>query len=235
MLTNRRRDQSPEPFRFDDDVVVPVRCLVVLVRLGATETPSNVPNLSITVALVLALGAFALFAVFVSHIVGMLQPSSVIASILEDGREAIADAYPRGVAREPDDGVPAYRLAFDRTQQGPPRVVTAEREGYVSLVRGEAIVRTAKEANAIVLQVAPIGEYVLPGETLAEVWCEDGEQAVERIRAAFELGQQRTLVQDVAFPIRQLADIALKGLSPGVNDPTTAQNAVQSNRPSSRA
>ena len=56
---------------------------------------------------------------------------------------------------------------------------------------------------------------------------ERDEKLEERLRETFKLDKQRTVVQDVAFPVRQLADIALKGLSPGINDPTTAENAME--------
>ena len=53
------------------------------------------------------------------------------------------------------------------------------------------------------------------------------EEHASSVESCFRLGKQRTNIQDAGFPIRQLADIALKGLSPGINDPTTAQNAME--------
>jgi uncharacterized membrane protein len=82
----------------------------------------------------------------------------------------------------------------------------------------------------LIRQCAPVGAYVLPRQPLAETWLDaDDEVGIveDAVRAGFELGRQRTLVQDLAFPVRQLADIALKGLSPGINDPTTAENAME--------
>ncbi|MGI8945204.1 MAG: DUF2254 family protein [Thermoleophilaceae bacterium] len=80
-------------------------------------------------------------------------------------------------------------------------------------------------------QCVVVGDYVTPTEVLAEVWAEDlpegdREALVATVRDAFVLAQERSLVQDVAFSVRQLSDIALKGLSPGINDPSTAENAM---------
>jgi len=97
----------------------------------------------------------------------------------------------------------------------------------------QAIIAAASASRAVVIQSAAIGSWVLPGESLATIRWTDGAggEAADRlaatVREAFRLGKQRTNVQDVGFPIRQLADIALKGLSPGSNDPTTAQNAIE--------
>ena len=72
------------------------------------------------------------------------------------------------------------------------------------------------------------GRYAIPGTPLATVWPEpaDPELATERALRAMVVGGTRTMQQDVAFGVRQLVDVALKALSPGINDPTTAQDAM---------
>lgn len=204
-------------------------CVVVLVRLGAGDTADAVPSLSVSLAIVLAVVAFGLFAKFISHIIGMLQPSSVIAVISDDGRRSIDHRFPAGIGEEPDDPAEAFAAADRRMRSQVPRLVRAEGSGYLTLMRGQALVGAAASCDGLVRQVAPLGDYVVRGDVLAEVWCGDGlagDDLAGRVSGAFDLGPQRTVVQDVAFPIRQLADIALKGLSPGVNDPTTAENAL---------
>jgi uncharacterized membrane protein len=61
------------------------------------------------------------------------------------------------------------------------------------------------------------------------VWCESDARALsDEVERAFEIADERSVVQDPAFPIRQLADVALRGLSPSLNDPTSAENAMGS-------
>lgn len=203
-----------------------VYCLVVLVRLGALA--EGVPNLSISLAIVLALASFGLFAVFVAHIVNMLQPSSLIAAIERDGRAALDGRYPAGVGEEPPDRLAASAEAQRLMREESAYDVSADREGYFRSIRAEHILEVAAPRNAFVRQLAEVGDYVLPGDLLARVWClpDDAEELTAGVRRAFELGKDRSPVQDFAFPIRQLADVALKGLSPGINDPTTAENAM---------
>ena len=202
-----------------------VYCIVVLVRLGATGQDQPIPDLSISVAVGSALVAFLFFALFISHIVGMLQPSAVIAAIRADGLRTIRDAYPSRIGDEPPPAAAAaaaVRTIVGRTR---PRKVLAESGGFVTLVRGDYLVRAARSADALVRQVRAIGDFVTEGDLLAEVWGGQGSFD-QQVLEAFEIGEERTLVQDVAFPIRQLADIALKALSPGISDPTTSENAI---------
>lgn len=203
-----------------------VYCLAVLVRLDSSSTVAA-PNLAITLAIVLAFVSFALFAVFISHVVEMLQPSRVIAGIVEDAETTAASPYPSGAGRGAEDPV-AARAAIDARTTRPGHDVRATGEGYLAEVWGHDLVTSAQEHDALIVQRAPLGDYVVRGQVLAEVWCGDEarDEMVERVRQAFALQRQRSPAQDIAFPVRQLADIALKGLSPGINDPTTAENAM---------
>lgn len=206
-----------------------IYCLAVLVRLGSTADGQPVPNLSTTFAVILAFVSFVTFAAFIAHIVRLLQPSALIEGIRATGAPIVEAPFPCGLGAEPEDVVAAGRAVAERWTVGSPAEVVAEGAGYVSALRGEAVLTEAAEAGALVAQRVALGEYVAPGTMLAEIWCEDDDRRdalVKTVRAAFVLGSQRTPVQDVGFPLRQLADVALKGLSPGINDPTTAENAM---------
>jgi uncharacterized membrane protein len=206
-----------------------VYCLAVLVRLGSVADGEQVPNLSMTLAIVLAVASFATFAAFIAHIVRLLQPSSIIDGVRQAGRRAVEQPYPHGTSQDPDDVTAAARAVAARRSAAPRRVVQATGEGYVTTIRGARIMSAATGADALVVQRVPVGDYVAPGTALADVWCPDGaalESLQDAVHGAIVLGTQRRPVQDPAFPVRQLADIALKGLSPGVNDPTTAENAI---------
>ena len=215
-----------------------VYCLIVLVRLGVSAESAEPPNLAVSVAILAAVASFVLFAVFIAHIVSMLQPSSVIAAIHADASVVIAERYPRG-AGEPDDSAEAEVGAPVVGCLGPERTATVDsgRQGYLNMVDTARVVAVATSADALVEQLVPIGSWVLPGQPLARLRLrqsgssEDpgrsGKEIASDVERCFRLGKQRTNIQDSAFPIRQLADIALKGLSPGINDPTTAQNAME--------
>lgn len=206
-----------------------VYCIAALTRLGALGD-RQVPSISLAVAILLALVSLALFAVFIAHIVSMLQPSSVIASISADARDELERPYPSGAGGEPEDAEGAIAAAEALTAARPATAVRHPGEGYLTVVRAAELVELAAEADALIRQRSRIGSYVLPDQVVAELWAPPGADSgelAERIVAHFETERQRSLPQDPGFPIRQLADVALKGLSPGVNDPTTASNAIE--------
>ncbi len=207
-----------------------VYCVAVLTRLGASRA-EHVPYLSIALAIVLALTSFGLFALFIGHIANMLQPSSVIASIALDARGELSRPYPAGLGSEAGraDRGEAEAEARRRCSASPGRPVRHRGEGFLVVVRVAEIIELAEREDALVRQRTPVGDYVLPGETVAEVWPREddvAEELADQVGELFQLGSQRTLLQDPGFPIRQLADVALKGLSPGINDPTTVTNAL---------
>ena len=201
-----------------------VYALVVLVRLGGTSE-GNAPALSMTVAVVAAIASFGLFAGFISHIVGMLQPSSIIAGISADARTTLEARFPTRAGAAPEEPDVAWSGVRTRTAT-PGHEVRAQEEGYVSDLEGGALVEASTRYSGLISQRVGLGEYVLPGDVLAEVWADEPDELAGAIRRAFVLSRQRSPLRDIGFPIRQLADVALKGLSPGINDPTTAINAM---------
>ncbi|MCB0857461.1 MAG: DUF2254 domain-containing protein [Solirubrobacterales bacterium] len=204
-----------------------VYCLTLLVRLGVTNGGREVPDLSVTLAVLLAFSSFLTFAFFIAHIVNMLEPSTVVDGIYQDGVSLSENRYPSGPG-EPQDCEAARRDARSTMGNDQPGEIVSPKSGYLTVVDLGHLVSCLQHGDAFVKQAVPVGTYVLPGQVLAEVWArgENREELHGRVLEAFELGKQRTLVQDTAFCVRQLADVALKGLSPGINDPTTSENAM---------
>ena len=211
-----------------------VYSLTLLVRLGVSGQDAEPPNLSMTLAVLLAFAAFGTFAGFIAHILRMLQPTSVISSIHDDAIEAAGQLFPGGRG-EPDDERRSSLDAAAAMDAVEPEDVYADSSGYLAVVDTDSLIDAAAGHDALIRQCVAIGDYVVPGQLLAELFVAPGDaqedeegpgELAAAVRSSFVLGRQRTLVQDIGFPVRQLADIALKGLSPGINDPTTAENAI---------
>lgn len=110
---------------------------------------------------------------------------------------------------------------------GPRLEVSADRTGWVQQMHVDDVLEAAPDGGSVSLQVHP-GGFVADGTLLARVWPEprEPEEAADRIRGAIRVGTAPTMQQDIGFGIRQLADVALRALSPGVHDPTTAVECV---------
>lgn len=199
--------------------------------LGALDdTGDQVPELSVTVAMALAAISLGLFVVFLHHMIRSLNASAVIRRIAAEGHEAIEAPYPTEVGTPAEDRGGAEARVEELKGSLPPHEIRAPRAGYLAAVAGNRVLAAADRCDGFVEQVLAVGDFAVTGGLLARAWCPDSRARELREEAgqAFELNEERIVEDDTAFPLRQLADIALKGLSPGINDPTTAENAMNS-------
>lgn len=177
-----------------------------------------VPQLSVSLAYVLVLTAFALFLAFIRTIMSLIQVSDVVSRIGEATCRAVEEHFP-----EADDAPERGTWA----PSGPERTVRAgDRHGHVVEVDERRLAALAREHDLHVELLVGPGDFVAPGTALARVWGDTAEDADEGVEKALALGSQRSLPQDPAFGVRQLVDVAERALSPGINDPTTATQVL---------
>ena len=191
--------------------------LIVLraVRSPLEDRSEFVPALSVAVAIALTLISVALLIFFMHHSANALRTSVVIGRIFDETRRLIDSLYPEDVG-EPANERPAH--------PGMPISVRADRPGYLQAIDADALFALA-EKQRLTIDVAPtVGAFVLPRSPIAAVWSDEpvGDEIADAIRGTLSLGSERTMQSDVELGLQQLADIGLRALSPGVNDPTTA-------------
>lgn len=200
-------------------------CLMVLraVRSPLDEGSDPViPNLSVAVAVLLGLLAILAVVAFINHNAHAMDISEIlerveresIAQIRKDWRPVEAQDPSVGDAPVTEAGAPSTVVRFDGS-------------GWVQQIDTEALARCAPEGATITVRTRA-GRYAVDGTTLCTISppVHDAGPVEEAIRAAVLIGDTRTMQQDVSHGLRQLADVALRALSPGVNDPTTAQDAI---------
>src|SRR5690606_27879208 len=107
--------------------------------------------------------------------------------------------------------------------------VSAQQFGYVRSIDAEGLLAMAAENEAIVRMTADIGSFVTHEGAICEIATASppADELVAQLRQMFDIGAARTIEQDAAFGIRQIVDIALKALSPGINDTTTGVMCVE--------
>ncbi len=185
-----------------------------------------VPRLSITVASALGIAAVLLLIVFIHHVSRMIQVSHITASIAAQTLDRVNQLYPnpQGVPVEGADGDKLLRAW--RSEREPGRVLPAG-PGYVQRIGLDELVGGLDHRTEQLAILVRPGDFVSLEMPLVEVWpAEAAERLGKRVRAAVAIGDERDMGQDAAFGLRQLADIALKAMSPGINDPTTAVTAI---------
>ena len=205
-----------------------------IIREAQAEGASFTPVISVTVAVVLTVACVGLLIYFIAHVVNLIQSSTIVRMARLDAMEVIAnlDDLP-GDAPSGDPEPPEDRPGLRDLLSGEPLVMRARESGYVQYLNAEEVVEAvvggggASGGGTTVVEI-PFGpgHFVAAGLPLVRVWPAKGPQSEENVYGAFYLGKERSFRQDFAFGLRQLSDIALKGLSPGVNDPTTAMQAM---------
>jgi uncharacterized membrane protein len=177
----------------------------------------QVPGITVNVAVALAFVAVALLIAFFHHMATEIRVERLIDAVWGETRAAIdATLGGRAAGGTPSpDGTPAA-------------LGHATRSGRVHLIDDRRLADLARDAGATIVVVPGPGDFVIEGEVVVRVHGEPATAARIASSAvdAVELGVRRSMAQDVAFGIDQLTDIALRALSPGVNDPTTAEEAL---------
>ncbi|TWU30488.1 DUF2254 domain-containing protein [Bythopirellula polymerisocia] len=197
-------------------------CLIVLRTIRSGDEGTFVPNLAVSFGFVLALGGVGALIFFIHHIASSIQASSIIALVAEETISAVDRLFPVNLGQVVgnEDDEQSARPPSDWKWQP----VKASESGYIQSVDNDELVHLARDRNTIVWMDNGIGDFVVENTTLASLALEvpPDQATIDDLQATFNISRHRTVDQDAAFGIRQIVDIALKALSPSVNDTTTA-------------
>jgi uncharacterized membrane protein len=201
-------------------------CLVVLRTIREGDEGAFVPSLAVLGGLALAFVGIAFLIFFIHHISMSIQASSIIAAAAEETIAAMDHLFPNDLGDNADEdavGSPAASLGAQTWT-----AIGARKTGYIESIDGDALLALARKHGTIVRMERGIGEFVVEGAPLISVAGLSGsnDEAAAELNAVFAISRHRTVQQDAGFGIRQIVDIAMKALSPGVNDTTTAVMCV---------
>ncbi len=202
-----------------------VYCLLVLrsVRvLGDLGGDGDVfvPHLAVNGAVLLAIANVGMLIYFIHHISDSVQVATLAGRVRMELLDTVERLYPADLG--PSGGPPLPDLSGDG------RPVTAGRAGYLQSVAQDVLMRAARRRDVVVELTVRPGDYVLPDTVLAMIRPDRAvnDRLVRTLRRALLVTDARTPYQDVGFAMQQLTEMAVRALSPGTNDPYTAQNAI---------
>ncbi len=177
------------------------------------------PDVTVTLALVLLVGAIVLFLVLLERVLDRLRPRTLYGTVAREGLRAARAIYPHALSGDEE--------ADDRAWAAPaPRAVAHDgRPGVIVGFDRDALLDAAVASGATIELVPAVGEFVARGQTLLRVHgtVDAGD---ETLRNAIDVDDERTIHQDPAFALRIIVDTSIRALSPAVNDPTTAVQAL---------
>ncbi|NDJ15918.1 DUF2254 domain-containing protein [Myxacorys almedinensis] len=201
-----------------------IYCLLVLRTIRGEDYDFFIPQVSITVGVVLAIVGVGVLIYFIHHASTIIQVSQVIANVGSDLDHAIDRLFPEKI------GQPSPRQVSEIPQQfgAKSTPIYSTEKGYLQVIDDEQLMKTARQFDLLLRLETRPGQYLIQGSALASVYPSDRvDQALtEQINKAFVFGKERSEQQDVLFPVEQLVEIALRALSPGINDPFTAIRCV---------
>lgn len=203
-------------------------CLLVL-RVVRSGPEPFVPRLAVLAGIAIATACVFVLIYFIHHFTSVIKVDYLIFLVERDLLDSMETLYPEEAGLEEGDveprlDPPALPEGFE-SESVP---VTAEESGYIQKVELDKVLVLARERNLVISLDRSPGAFVTRGTVLARVWPpgQADEEAVRSLRASIALEDERTPIQDLEFPISQLVEIAIRALSPGINDTFTALACV---------
>ncbi len=220
LLRNFLRDTLNQ-FTFGAFIATFIYCLLIM--RGLVANSGRIPNISVSLSILMVLFDAALFISFISHLTSSIRVEHITASI---GNELI-DAIKRLLPDEFSD--PYCSVCYDNPIfDQPPSVIRAIKSGYVQAINAEALQSLADSEEITIKLLCQPGQFIIPKTPIAEVWppIESETDIDKHICSGFLLGNEPSAEQDIEFTIRQLVQIAARALSPSINDPFTAMACI---------
>ncbi|MGM0406063.1 MAG: DUF2254 domain-containing protein [Thermoplasmatota archaeon] len=206
-----------------------IYCLLVLRSVNNVDGSVFVPGIAVTFAIILAVMNVGVLIYFIHHVSTSIQADQVVAAVYDELSEDIERLFPEELG---------CKLAQDEENRGgqEPTIdkytytndITASKNGYLRSIDNDSLLKITEEHDFLVHISFRPGEFIVKGSTLAVLRSRKAveEDLTEKIASYFIVGSQRSPEQDVEFRIHQLVEIALRALSPSINDPFTAMACI---------
>ena len=218
MLRNFIRDRITQ-VTLGSFVATFVYAILALVAITRGSHGEFVPHISLTASMLLVILDVAVLVVFIDHIAKSIQLPQVIASIAGDLSRAIDTEAVASVDTKAGPSLQEMVVRLDEDSA----TVRAPASGYLQYVSITTLLDISTTSSAVIRLLHRPGHFVVEGEPLAEVWPPHAARGVARaLGGAHATGPYRTLTQDLSFAVDQLVEIAIRALSPAVNDTFTA-------------
>ena len=214
-------------------------CLVVLRTIRSGNEGSFVPPTAVLGGFLFALVGVGVLVYFIVHITQSLQAASILNRVSHETVEAVDRLFPARLgtpAAEVDDSTRPTLAALRSARW---HLVCSDESGYIEGIDDDGLLTFARERGLVVRMELGVGDFAVAGAPLAAVTPVDPDAQAQRgantdedksvedaLNALYSVSAYRTVAQDAAFGILQIVDVALKGLSPGINDTTTAVTCV---------
>lgn len=198
-------------------------CLIVLRTIRGGGETIFIPSLAIIVGVVLALASMGVLIGFIHHIASSIQADQIISTATRETIAGMRKFFPDDLADATEEEI----SSSSGKENGEP--IPSDKTGFVQQANIDGLFRFAQEHDGLVRMECGVGEFIVERSPLVTFVSKKSpdREAIASLNRCYEIGDSRTIEQDPTFGIRQRVDIALKALSPGINDTTTAVSCVE--------
>ena len=198
-------------------------CILLLRLMPPPQIEAELPQAAITIAIVLAMICTGLLIHYINNIANSVKSTNVIRSIKEESLYYLESF--ESFVKDKACAYPPQNISEDFKYE-----LKNETAGYFQSFSPEEISEIIGARNGQVIFSKIPGDFIFRGEVLAVIHTKEkiNDELIKKFRSTIYMGEARSHVQDMRYGIRQLVDIALRALSPGINDPTTAVECLNS-------
>jgi uncharacterized membrane protein len=201
-----------------------VYCLAAALSIPPVTVEPEAPQLTATVGLYLMLGTFASLIVLVQHISTMLQAPNIAAAAGAELRDVVLAE----LTLENEIVEQTGREAADALLEKDAYPIRVRDSGYIQYIDPESVLTLAREHDLVIRLLCKPGHFVWHETIVALVWPASrvNEEVEQDLQSAFRVGTARTPTQDLVYAVNQLTEMAVRAMSPAINDPFTAMTCL---------
>jgi uncharacterized membrane protein len=193
-----------------------------------TDGNPFVPHVSVTVGVLLAVASLGVLIYFIHHVSVSIQAAQIIAAVSVDLHEAIDWLFPEDLGDEPPHSKEGGERPIGHDFDGDSKPVLSGGSGYLQALDNDRLMSVATNGDLCIHLSYRPGHFIRRDDEIVKVipGTRVNDGLAREINGSFVLGAERTPTQDVEFAVNQLVEIALRALSPGINDPFTAITCI---------
>lgn len=205
-----------------------IYCLLILRTIRTEEDHEFVPHLSVTCSVLLALASIAVLIYFIDHVANSIQAENVITDVTQDLNSAIERLFPEKIGEGESVHHPPVSQSILDDFHSHSCSIQSLKSGYIQAINQHRLIQLAKDNDLLISIKFHPGEFIVQNSDLLWVFPDYRmtPELAKKIHKTIVFGYQRTQQQDIKFCINQLVEIALRALSPGINDPFTAIRCI---------
>lgn len=202
-------------------------CLLVM-RSVRDIGDRSVPHLSVVLGVILAVMSLAAMILLLDHLATSIQATTVVRQVAQELDESITRLFPEAIGSSPEQDSGTWLERVREQTQTSTVAVESTQEGYLQAVDPAGLMELTREADITLRLHYRPGDFLTQGTVLAKAWPREncGDDLARRVNGCFIVGVRRSPRQDVECAVNELVEVAIRALSPGINDPFTAMNCI---------